>query len=257
MILGGHRATPDDWRAASERWAAWRALARLRTIPLARALERADLALRAFSAGGPFVVACSWGKDSQVLLLALARALPHLAAPVIVNHVRWRPLENPDMPAARDAFLARWPALAPLYRETVMSVPWDGARWVVEQAEPLELPRELAEMPVYRYATGVRGDESRSRLLRQRVYGRGTPLALAPITYLSDEQVYQLAALHDLPLPHAYACNHGGGLEQRCLRFDYLGGDEGDGWGRARWEQTYYRAEVTALRAGLSPALSL
>lgn len=254
MILAGSRATAEDWRAATQRWATWRALARLRSLPLARALERADLALRGFSTGGPFVVACSWGKDSQVLLLALLRARRHLAAPCIVNHVRWLPVENPDMLAARDAFLARFPELRPLYRESVMRVPFAGGRWDVDRAEVEHLPDEIAALPAYRYVTGVRGDESRARLLRQRVFGRATASTCAPITYLSDDAVYQLAAAHDLPLPHTYACNYSGALDQRHLRFDYLAGDEGEGWGRAAWELTYYRAEVMALRAGLAAA---
>ena len=60
---------------------------------------------------------------------------------------------------------------------------------------------------------------------------------------------YALIALLDLPLPQSYACNYGGLLAQRSIRFDSLAGPEGVGHGRAAWERSYYGRELDALAA--------
>lgn len=247
MILPGDRPTREDRIAADRRWGTWAALGRLRRGTLLRALDRAADALVRFSSGGAFLVSTSWGKDSALLLEAFSRALPRLEAPAWVFHGRFEPVANPDMPAAREAGFERWPELRGLYREVEFTVPFVGGRWDEAAAEPEDMPPELGWVGANRRATGIRGDENRDRMTRQRVWGTTTPNTCAPLTYLADDEAYALIALLDLPLPQSYACNFGGMLPQRGIRFDSLAGPEGVGHGRARWERAYYGAELDAL----------
>lgn len=249
MILAGDRPTRADRQAADRRWGTWAVLGRLRRGTLLRALQRAADDLVRFSAGGPFLASTSWGKDSALLLAAFSLALPRLESRAWVFHGRFEPVANPDMPAAREAGLECWPELRALYLEVVFHVPFIGGRWDEAAAEPEDMPPELGLVGANRRATGIRGAESRDRLTRQRVWGTTTPNTCAPLTYLADDEAYALIALLDLPLPQSYACNYGGLLAQRSIRFDSLAGPEGVGHGRAAWERSYYGRELDALAA--------
>lgn len=210
---------------------------RLRSRLAAKA-ESAASAIAEFAQAGPCYVSCSWGKDSTVLAHIIASRAMRL--PLV--WVRVVPVENPDCPLVRDAFIARW---AVDYHE--IKVDYD------RKARRTSLPgfQEAARRFGDRYVSGVRGAESRTRSLRMASVGISSARTCAPIGHWSTAEVFAYLYTHDLPIHPAYAQSAGGMYDREWLRVGALGGERGRGHGRRDWEQRYYPIELHAALAAI------
>lgn len=227
---------------------AWERHARLdramaRASALARAGERAADALEGFLRAAPGVgfQGASWGKDSGVCLhlATVVYARSGLRLPIVWVRVEGR--ENPDCPAVRDAFLARFGAAIDYHEITVAAA--DGGGALTSAHGFAEAHRRFGD----RHVSGVRADESRVRALSARSHGVSTERVCRPILGWTAAEVFAWHALHDLPLHPAYAMTMGGALDRARLRVASLGGDRGTGHGRRAWERRYYPDEMDAL----------
>lgn len=274
MILGAPSLSAADRAAADRRWRDWLSGARLRRPRLERLLDQAAEAVARFRESGPFALLLSWGKDSIATAAAVDLAISRgLIEPPPSQWVRFEPLVNPDLPAARDACLERWGWLRDALHETVLLPVWrerapgeaGDARsgWdFAASALAGEWPAALVACAgthdrALRRVTGIRGAESRQRRARVARWGEATANTCAPLARWTHDDVYQVCALLDLPLPACYARCLGGAMPRDSIRAAELMGEEGTGMGRAQWERANYLAEVDALSRGEWPESAL
>ena len=245
MLVSSPRHTPADlahWAVLEEGDLAWAQLARLD-----RMVNRAKTALRSFRDTGPFYVGTSWGKDSLVVAHLVAEL--RLDVPVI-----WFPagaVENPDCALVRDAFLAQHDMR---YGEhEVADLVWrrEGLHWVHDGAQAAFARASRAFGG--RYASGVRGEESRARRLRMAHWDECSPNTCAPIGWWTIDDVFAYLAQHRLPVHPAYACSWAGQWSRESIRVSTIGGIKGNGGllggnGRREWEEAYYPETVALVR---------
>lgn len=182
----------------------------------------------------PYYVATSWGKDS-VVLLHLFRALKY---PCKVVHVRQLDNENPHDGDVRDEFLRRYDCD---YEEVAYSYKDSDETWF-RDGKPVrwyQVLRDLAKR-YGTHVTGVRADESSTRLLRFKTYGLETRHSFAPLHRFSCEDVFAYLAMFDLPVHPNYAMQGGGRYERQWVRTSAIGNERGRGMSRGAWEQEYY-----------------
>lgn len=233
-LIASHRHTAEDlevWRyreLADEPWS--------KTAVFRRRVEAARATLVEFTSGPPGYVGVSWGKDSV--------CVAHLAISVGCTWplvwVCMRPVDNPDCPLVRDAFLERFGAMS--YDEIVMQ--YDPT------AKRTSFPgfAEAARRHGDRYVSGIRGAESATRRMSIATHGWSTERTCRPLAAWTAADVFAYLWLHDLPVHPAYAMSMGGLLEREHLRVGAVGGERGTGWGRREWEERYYRRELAELR---------
>ena len=201
---------------------------------LASKAATAAEAARVFAAADGCYAGCSWGKDS----VTLAHILHSHGIAIPIVWVRVDPVENPDCPLVRNAFLARFPVD---YHE--IAVTHDP------KARRTSLPgfEQAASQFGDRHISGVRAQESRARRLRTARWGVSTERTCAPLSRWTAAEVFAYLHTHDLPVHPAYAQSVGGLLDREHLRVGALGGSRGTGHGRREWEQRYYREELAAI----------
>lgn len=196
-----------------------------KTLVFGRRVAKAQRAIAEFTAHGRGYIGVSWGKDSVcVAHLAIGCGWP-------IVWVRMRPVDNPDCPLVRDAFLARF---GTAYDEIVMQYDPNAKR--------TSFPgfAEAARRHGDRYVSGIRGDESGTRKLSVATHGIATARTCRPLARWSAQDVFAYLHLHDLPIHPAYAMSMEGLLEREHLRVGAIGGERGTGWGRRQWEERYY-----------------
>lgn len=227
---------------------------------LDRMADRARQTIAAFAAAGGCYAGVSWGKDSVIVAYLIATAEGE-AGRVPLVHVRPQLWANPDCARVRDVFLARYPHVR--YDEIV--IPDEQAR-VVRAAStysPLGL-RAITldpgfEIAVDRYGprhiSGVRAAESGTRSMTMRRNREASARSCRPIGWWTTEQVFAGLARWGLPVHPVYAMSQGGARSRDHLRVSAaLGGEHGDGFGRAELEERYYRAELEAAYAAEAAA---
>lgn len=236
MLISSPRHSAADLRRWAELERQDAAVAR--TARHAALVHGALVALRDFARAGPRYASVSWGKDSVVLAhLAWRLRRDGLQIPLV-----WFPagaLENPDNVRVRDAFLERFPGE---YREVDAgpSVP-DGEQFDVEGHDGAQAEFEAAAAKLgWRYASGVRAEESAARARRMRRYGLSTERTCAPLGWWRTEHVFAYLFAHGLPVHPAYACLLDGQLDRSEVRVATIGGRRGIGRGRREWERRYY-----------------
>ena len=220
----------------------WNRLVRYdRVLARSRGLaEKEDQALTdivKFATAGLCYVGVSWGKDSVVVADLACRS--GLDLPLV--WIRVEPIANPDCAVVRDAFLAMNPSAK--YEEIEIWCQRDEKGWHATGT----LERGFAEAVDrfgYRYVSGVRADEASYRKTRMRVHGTVSGRTCAPIGWWKGEDIFAYLEKHDLPVHPAYAMSFGGTLDRQRLRVASLTGQRGTGFGRADWEQRYYRDDV-------------
>lgn len=242
MLIPSARLWPQDlaaWtraEALNQRWVVRPALDRL--------VAQADAALEAFLRASPRgYQGVSWGKDSGVCLhrAILLYQRTGLRLPVVWVRVARR--ENPDCPAVRDAWLARF-GDALDYHEIEVTAADTRVGRLTSQTGFDEASVRFGD----RYVSGVRADESATRKVSAGVHGIATARVCRPLLHWSARDVFAYHTRHDLPIHPAYAMTFGGRLDRyRDLRVASLGGERGVAHGRRSWEYTYYRAEMQAL----------
>jgi phosphoadenosine phosphosulfate reductase len=191
---------------------------------------------------GVVYVGISWGKDSVVV----AHLVHRLKLDVPAIFFPAGPVENPDCALVRDAFLARFDLD---YREhEVSDLVWtvDGSEIVHDGAQAAFARTARAQGS--RYASGVRGEESRARALRMRHWGESSPHTCAPIGFWTLADVYGYLAKHDLPIHPAYACTWGGRYPREAIRVSTIGGVMYGHHGRRQWEASYYPETLRTVR---------
>jgi phosphoadenosine phosphosulfate reductase len=219
------------WQERTRQDAAW-----CKTAPYRTRVDEAQRAIAEFARDTTGYVGVSWGKDSVVL----AHLCVSSGAPWPLVWVCMQPVDNPDCPAVRDAFLGRWSAR---YDEIVM--PYDSTSKRTSFPGFAEAERRYGA----RYLSGVRGAESATRRLSVATHGVSTSRTCRPLARWDARDVWAYLHEHDLPVHPAYACSMGGMLDRDHLRVGALGGQRGRGWGRAEWEERYYGAELRRLES--------
>jgi phosphoadenosine phosphosulfate reductase len=94
---------------------------------------------------------------------------------------------------------------------------------------------------------GLRAEES-SRRRRRMLLGHTLGDSCCPIGMWMARDVFAYLYAHNLPVHPAYAMTFGGRLDRDRLRVSLLGGEEGSGFGREEWEQSYYREAIDRVR---------
>lgn len=217
--------------------------------------ERKALDVMAQFAMEPCYVGVSWGKDSVVVAHLAWRLFKERGIRLPLVWICVKPIDNPDCPAVRDAFLARWPleyAEIETWCEPHAPVEHErkgiahGYGWTA--AGRLEDGfAEAARRFGARYISGIRAAESGQRTARMRHYGHSTERTCAPIGWWPTSHVYAYLQRYDLPIHPAYGCLGGGMYDRDRLRVSALGRTRGQGMGRWEWEHRYYRDEMRAL----------
>jgi phosphoadenosine phosphosulfate reductase len=206
--------------------------ARVAKSPRLEARERAALDdICAFTVRCPqCCIAASWGKDSVVLAHLCWRA--EIRRPLV--HVAHDD-DNPDSPAVRDAFLARWPME---YHELMVcdeegddDLSWAASCRAFFAEMNSRWPTRLS---------GLRAEESSARKMRAKIWGISSPNTCAPLQNWRVTDVFGYLCKHDLPVHPVYAMLGEGRWERATLRVDVLGGRRGTEFGRAEWERLYY-----------------
>lgn len=228
-LMPSHRHTREDLEA-------WERLARydqaLAADPrLDRLADRARAVIVGFANAGPCYCSTSWGRDSVVVAHLVATSGVADRVPLAYASCADVPgrVEQPDSPAVRDAFLARFPGM--VYRE------WRRGLGSLHEATGTD-----------RYVSGVRGSESGQRRAAMRIHGEATGRTCRPIGWWSSLDVWAYLARHDLPVHAAYAMSLGGRLERDRIRVHSIGGEDGSSFGRIEWEDRYYPEETDGLR---------
>lgn len=182
-------------------------------------------------------VGVSWGKDSTVLAHLAWRS----ATNPVLAHVIQRPSESPHCKDVAKMFFRNFPmTYMEDYADYSAFLP-RGPEWEKQTDSAFfGSIRRLHKILGDRHITGIRGEESAGRLIRQKVYGPESTNTLAPLTYWKNEDVFAYLKKYDLPVHPDYAMLGGGRWDRRKRRVDALGGSEGDGFGRTEWDREYY-----------------
>lgn len=243
MLISSHRHTIGDltlWKELAEA----DAVHALDSGFLRRCQEIKESIKQFHRRPKPYYVATSWGKDS-VCLVHLFRALKY---PCKVIHVRQLDNENPHDIDVRDAFLNRFDCD---YTEITYSYKNADESWF-HNGKPVRWFQVLADLTRQYgiHVSGVRGDESTTRLLRFLAYGLETRHSFAPFFRFTCADVFAYLSLFDLPIHPNYAMLGGGRYDRRWVRVAAIGNDRGRGHGRAEWEKEYYGDVLNRLRVG-------
>jgi phosphoadenosine phosphosulfate reductase len=174
----------------------------------------------------------SWGKDSTVLLSVALMC--GYTGPVI--WVKESPFYNPECELVRDWFLEKYPIK---YHEMVL----DYGKYQKGQRGKDCLFYSFSDILSTRFGvriSGIRNDESNTRLLRYLSNGFSTKKTLAPLSLWKSADIFAYIEQNNLPLHPVYGMLGGGRYDRKYLRVDCIGGIEGNGIGRLEWEKEYY-----------------
>lgn len=230
-------------------------------------LERADLvhgasyrmtrqeafavaAAQDFLASGPCYVSLSGGKDSACLAVLLHRAGVLEQLPAV--WFRAVPKHNPDVPVALGALSRKLPDLNLRIVDYESPVPSTLTRLQAESIarRNFDAACKSAEKQFGRRILGIRSDESGSRKISFRRWGRSTENSCRPLATWSIADVYGYTAIHGVPLHPAYGMLGGGRWPREHIRIDALMGSCGDEFGRREWELEYYGDVIRRLECG-------
>lgn len=192
---------------------------------ISESLKQIDLCKKSY-------LSISWGKDSTILL-SLALKCGY-SGPVI--WVKESPFYNPECELVRDWFLEKHHIK---YHEMVL----DYGKHQKGQRGKDNLFYSFSDMLSTRFGiriSGIRNDESSTRMLRYLRNGFATKKTLAPLSLWKSEDVFAYIEQNNLPLHPVYGMLGGGRYDRKYLRVDCIGGIEGNGIGRLEWEKEYY-----------------
>jgi phosphoadenosine phosphosulfate reductase len=232
MLIPSPRHLPEDL----ELWAELEEADHAHGEQLLRSgkVEEAISAIRKFANDGPCYGSVSWGRDSVCLAHLIATSG---VTSVGLVHLHVLPVPNPHTPAVRDYFLSRWPLP---YRE-ITHTSLFGRPAVERMAAKNGFAAIFlnAGCPP-RYLCGVRADESGKRRLRMLGHGMVSVRSCAPLGWWTSDDVFGYMAVTGLPVHPNYAMMGGGRWPRNRIRVSELGGELGNEYGRAQWEQEYY-----------------
>lgn len=194
---------------------------------------------RAFLEDGPAWCGVSWGKDSVLLahmVLSIDKTIP-------LRWIKVEPVFNPDCHLVRDYFF-RFHRKCD-YNEVITHISEKRESERTSERGAKIIASDLGE----RRLSGVRAAESPTRKMRFWKHGVNTKLTSAPLSYLTEKDVFALLYAFDLPVHPAYGCLGGGRWDRSHLRVSSLGGDRGNGHGRLQWEQEYYGEELRRIQS--------
>jgi phosphoadenosine phosphosulfate reductase len=201
---------------------------------LDKKIENSLNSIYTFLEKGSAYAGISWGKDSTVLahLLAVNKIdIPFIWIKVV-------PIFNPDCELVKNAFLAKHSVS---YTEkTVILLPDDDGK--IHAKKSLETGFKIVEkeLGTHRYITGIRGEESGIRKMRQKIHGYASLNTLAPLTYWTVKDVFIYLYKYQVPVHPAYAMTFGGLIDRDHIRVASIGGKRGSNFDRYEWEKIYY-----------------
>lgn len=181
---------------------------------------------------GKSYLSVSWGKDSTVLLAIAIKC--GYDGPVI--WIKESPFYNPECESVRDWFIKNYSFK---YHEMVL----DYGKYLKGHREKDALFYSFSDVLSARFGvriSGIRNEESNTRLLRYLRNGFATKNTLAPLSLWKSEDVFAYIEQNNLPLHSVYGMLGGGRYDRKYLRVDCIGGIEGNGIGRLEWEKEYY-----------------
>ena len=152
--------------------------------------------------------------------------------------VKVKPIFNPECELVRDAFLKLYPNVN--YHEIEVECPVTDGKAKAKKTLENGFKQVEKELNTNYRISGIRGQESGVRKLRQKLYGVESKYTLAPITYWSTLMVFAYLNYYDVPTHPAYAMTHGGLFDREYLRVASIGGKRGSNFDRTTWEKMYY-----------------
>ena len=239
MLIESSRIKPEDMKR-------WKELERFdqvlsKSSRLTKLEEKSRAMIREFlSKNNSGYAGISWGKDSTCLAHLVSTEYPEY--PMI--HIIAKPIDNPDCPLVRDAFLSKfninYHEIVVDYSDVKTDIPGEYTKDIFFDGFDIAANR-FGD----RYITGLRADESSGRKMFAKSYKGKTNRVCAPLIQWSGVFVFAYLKKYDLPIHPAYACSMNGALDRCKIRVDVLGDEPGIGMGRRIWEHAYYPELVT------------
>jgi len=197
-------------------------------------ISNAIASIRLFTLEKPAYASISWGKDSTVLAHLVASH--NISIPLV--WIKVIPIFNPDCEKVRDAFISKYQCN--YIEQEVTLIPDTNGKYHASKSLESGFKSISKTLETNRYITGIRGDESGIRKMRQKINGVATLNTLAPITYWSTQDIYSYLYRFDLPVHPAYAMTKGGIINREHIRVASIGGKRGSNFDRTEWEKLYY-----------------
>jgi len=208
---------------------------------IVRLRDRSLHALREFAEVGTCYASVSHGKDSTVLWHLVW--LSGLDIPVW--NLRISPTHNPHCDDVRDVLLDCFPLT---YHEELVDygtidpdlplIDWERETYRLWDAA---WRRVCKQAGTNRHISGVRGDESGTRMIRMLRWGMNSPNTCAPLGWWKIHDVFGYMAVNDLPVHPNYAMLGGGIWDRNQIRTAEIGDEKGSQRGRRVWEYQYYQ----------------
>lgn len=172
-------------------------------------------------------VMVSWGKDSIAMLSMFVGI--GINRPVVYALTEHR--SNPDCLLVRDAFLAKH------------DIDYHEHEYPYEQVEKSE--KHWADLH-RRYGvrcSGIRNDESKTRLKTWERYGFSSKNSCRPLSLWTSPEVFSYIYHQGIPLSPVYGYLGGGRYRRNRIRthsMHSIADQAGSGTGRLEWEREYY-----------------
>lgn len=200
-------------------------------------IEKSIAEIRQFVTAGTCYAGWSGGKDSMVVSHLIAMA--NVAIPVW--WIKAQPFANPEN--ERMITATQWLEVR-VKKITYTRIVWDGQDNPEGDRQFFAAFREFG----HRHISGVRADESGVRKIRMRRWGLSTGSTCCPIGWWTAQDVFAYLAGCHLPVHPNYAMLGSGRWLRDELRVDELGGQGGNQYGRAEWENEYYGDVLREIR---------
>lgn len=206
--------------------------------------NKALTVLSEFVAKGSCYVGVSWGKDS----VTVAHLCYRLGVRIPFVHLYCVPSHNIECDVVRDTFLARYDIpycevfvdYGDLYCSNLPDTIQDKETDKIYNATW----RRISSRIGVHHISGVRASESGIRRMRMLKHGFDSGLALAPLGWWTEEDIFAYLHKYDLPIHPNYAMLGGGRWRRNRLRVSEIGDGNGNNFGRSEWEGEYYGEEL-------------
>lgn len=166
-------------------------------------------------------VACSWGKDSMVILHLARQIKPDI--PIFTIMTPYKPKETWKF---KDKIIKEWRLIVKEY------ITADKVPWSLHLTHPdlccnilKVMPTKLAVKDLDCWITGLRNTEGRTRKDYEEVEMKGNLVKLNPILVWTEADVWRYTAVHQIPVNPLYAkgfrslgclpCSTPGGILER------------------------------------------
>jgi len=166
-------------------------------------------------------VACSWGKDSMVILHLALQVKPDIPIFTVLT-----PFKPPETLKYKDRIIKEWKLKVKEYM-TAEKVPWSLHLTAPDKCCQIlkVLPTKAAVKDLDCWITGLRNTEGRTRVNYKEIEKKGNLVKINPILVWTEADIWRYLSTRDIPVNPLYAkgfrslgclpCSHPGGILER------------------------------------------